>query len=149
MVILLPRPGQFEIFEESLDAERVSSILMDVHPKDVRLTMPKFSYESSFQLAETLSDMGMPDAFVYQVANFSGMDGSRELFIGQVVHKAFVVVDEEGTEAGAASAVVVPGAAPQPSTPIEVIVDRPFIFLIREINTDAILFIGRVLNPGT
>jgi serpin B len=148
MVILLPQPGQFKVFEDSLEAERASSILMDAHTENVRLTMPKLAYDSSFELTETLSDMGMPEAFAYRVADFSGMDGSRELFIGQVVHKAFVAVDEEGTEAGATSAVVFPVADPQPSTPIEVTVDRPFAFLIHDIRTDAILFVGCVLHPG-
>jgi serpin B len=92
--------------------------------------------------------MGMPDAFLYQVADFSGMDGSRELFIGDVIHKAFVSVDEAGTEAAAASAVVLPGAAPEPAPPIEVTVDRPFVFLIRDIETGTILFVGRVLDPS-
>jgi serpin B len=144
MVILLPEAGQFEAFEGSLDAERVSSILKGVKPEDVRLTMPKFTFDSSFKLAETLSDMGMPDAFLYKVADFSGMDGTGELFIGEAIHKAFVDVDEAGTEAAAATAVVGPGAAPPP--PIEVTVDRPFVFLIRDIETSAILFVGRVVN---
>jgi serpin B len=110
--------------------------------------MPKFTYESSFRLAETLAGMGMPDAFLYEVADFSGMDGTRELFIGDVIHKTFVAVDEAGTEAAAASAVVVPGAAPPPPTPVEVTVDRPFVFLIRDIETGAILFVGRVVDPS-
>ncbi|MFC2036407.1 serpin family protein [Chloroflexota bacterium] len=149
MVILLPRAGKFEAFESSLDAGRVSGILRDLYQEDVRLTMPKFTFNSSFRLAQTLSDMGMPDAVVYQVADFSGMDGSRELFIGEVIHKAFVSVDEAGTEAAAASAVVLPaGAAPEPAPPIEVTVDRLFVFLIRDIETGTILFIGRVVDPS-
>jgi len=148
MVILLPRAGQFETFESSLDAGRVSGILRDLHQEDVRLTMPKFTFDSSFRLAQTLSDMGMPDAVVYQVADFSGMDDSRELFIGEVIHKAFVSVDEAGTEAAAASAVVLPAAARESARPMEVTVDRPFVFLLRDIETGTILFIGRVVDPS-
>ena len=148
MVILLPQLSQFDTFEGSLSAGQVSRILWDLHREDVRLTMPRFTFDSSFELGQTLSDMGMPDAFLYQVADFSGIDGSRELFIGEVIHKAFVSVDEAGTEAAAASAVVLPaGAAPDPAPPIEVKVDHPFVFLIRDIQPGSILFVGRVVNP--
>jgi len=146
MVILLPQPGRFEEFESSLDAERVGTILGALQPREVALTMPKFTYESSFSLKEELEAMGMPDAFS-GAADFSGMDGTRNLFIGDVVHKAFVSVDEAGTEAAAATAVIMfTTAAPTP--PIEVRLDRPFIFMIRDIKTRAILFIGRVLDPS-
>jgi serpin B len=149
MVILVPRPGQFEAFEGSLGAGRVSGIVGDLHPEEVHLTLPKFTFESSVKLAQTLSDMGMPDAFLYPVADFSGMDGSRELFIGEVIHKAFVSVDEAGTEAAAASAVLGPaGAALDPDPPVEIMVDRPVVFLIRDIETGTILFVGRLVDPG-
>jgi serpin B len=144
MVILLPESGRFAEFESSLDAERVDAILKDLAPRDVALTMPKFTYDSSFSLKETLAAMGMPDAFS-GAADFSGIDGTRDLFIGDVVHKAFISVDEAGTEAAAATAVIMLGAAPLP--PVEVMIDRPFIFMIRDIETGAILFLGRVTNP--
>jgi serpin B len=83
---------------------------------------------------------------LYDGADFSGMTGNPELFISDVVHKAFVAVDEAGTEAAAATAVIMAGSAP-PELPVEVTIDRPFIFLIRDIDTGAILFVGRVLNP--
>jgi serpin B len=108
--------------------------------------MPRFEFESDFNLKDTLADLGMPDAFTGD-ADFSGMTGSRDLFIGEVIHKAFVSVDEAGTEAAAATAVVMPTAA-MPEEPVEVTVDRPFIFLIRDIETGAILFVGRVVNPS-
>jgi serpin B len=144
MVILLPEAGRFEEFASALGAERVASILTDVSPEEIHLTMPKFTYESGFRLKETLIAMGMPAAFT--AADFSGMDGTRSLFIDDVYHKAFVSVDEAGTEAAAATAVVVAAAAPTP--PKEVTVDRPFIFMIRDIQTDAILFLGQVINPA-
>ena len=146
MVILLPAAGRFEGFASALDAQRVASILKDTNPQEVHLTMPKFTYESGFRLKETLAAMGMPDAFLYGVADFSGMDGTRILFIDDVIHKAFVSVDEAGTEAAAATAVVVARAAPTP--PKEVTIDRPFVFMIRDIETGAILFVGRVVNPS-
>jgi serpin B len=146
MVILLPEAGQFEAFEGSLDAEQVDAILNDLAPTQVDLTMPKFEFESDFSLAEVLAALGMPDAFS-MAADFSGMDGSHELFIRDVVHKAFVSVDEAGTEAAAATAVVVAEKA-APQLPVEVTVDRPFVFLIRDIETGTILFVGRVVNPS-
>jgi serpin B len=91
--------------------------------------------------------MGMTAAFSAEKADFSGMTGNRELFIHDVIHKAFVAVDEAGTEAAAATAVVV-GITAMPPTPVEVNIDRPFIFLIRDIETGTLLFLGRVLNPG-
>jgi len=144
MVILVPEAGRFEEFASALDAEWVDSVLRDIDPQEVHLTMPKFTYESRFGLKETLAAMGMPAAF--SAADFSGMDGTRSLFIENVYHKAFVSVDEAGTEAAAATAVVVARAAPTP--PKEVTVDRPFVFVIGDIETSAILFVGRVLDPS-
>jgi serpin B len=88
----------------------------------------------------------MVDAFTSQ-ADFSGMTGARDLFISDVIHKAFVSVDESGTEAAAATAVIMKLTA-MPAEPIRVDVNRPFIFLIRDIETGAILFMGRVLDPS-
>jgi len=147
MVILLPEAGQFEDFEEALEAQRVDAIIKSLQSTKVKLTMPRFEFESEFNLNNALSDMGMPDAFVYSIADFSGMDGITDLFIAAVLHKAFVAVDEEGTEAAAATAVVIKTES-EPLSPVEVIINRPFIFLIRDIDTGAILFVGRVLDPS-
>jgi len=146
MVILLPQAGNFETFEKSLDAQRVDAIIKNLGSSQVILTMPRFEFESSFSLGESLAAMGMPDAFS-ENANFSDLTGNRDLFIAEVIHKAFVSVDEAGTEAAAATAVIMPTAAP-PGAIVEVTIDRPFIFLIRDIETGAILFVGRVVNPS-
>jgi len=146
MVILLPEMGQFEAFEDSLDSDYVDSILSGVDYGQVALTMPKFEFESEFGLVDTLDNMGMPAAFSAQ-ADFSGMNGTRDLAITDILHKAFVSVDEAGTEAAAATAVII-GETAMPGEPVEVTVDRPFVFLIRDIKTDSILFIGRVMNPS-
>jgi len=146
MVILLPRAGQFEAFEDSLDAQRVDAILKQLESRRVALTMPRFEFESSFGLKEALAAMGMAVAFSGD-ADFSGMTGNRDLYIADVVHKAFVSVDEAGTEAAAATAVVMRLTA-LPGTPVEVTVDRPFVFLIRDIETGAILFVGRMVAPS-
>jgi serpin B len=147
MVILLPEAGQFEAFEEVLEAQQVDAIINGLQNTRVNLTMPRFEFDSDFSLKDTLAGMGMPIAFT-ENADFSGMTGNRELFISDVIHKAFVSVDEKGTEAAAASAVIMTLSA-MPSQLVEVTIDRPFIFLIRDIDTGAILFVGRVLNPVT
>ena len=146
MVILLPQADKFEAFESSMDFQLVTEIISNLTSQQVNLTMPKFEFESSFGLKNALTGMGMPIAFSPD-ADFSGMTGNRELFIDDVLHKAFVSVDEAGTEAAAATAVIMTLTA-VPSPPVEVTVDRPFIFLIRDIETDTILFVGRVLNPS-
>jgi len=147
MVILLPGAGQLAAFEGSLNAEQVEAIVRGLAPRQVALTMPRFKYDSSFKLNETLRAMGMADAFTPGLADFSGMDGRRELFIGAVLHKAFVAVDEAGTEAAAATAVIMQLKS-MPAQPVQVTVDRPFVFLIRDLETGTILFVGRVVNPG-
>jgi serpin B len=111
----------------------------------ITLTMPKFEYSSQFSVKDALQAMGMTDAFS-MAADFSGIDGTYDLFIEDVVHKAFVSVDEAGTEAAAASAVVInlKGVMEQ----AEVNLDHPFIYLIRDIQTNTVLFIGSVVNPA-
>ena len=146
MVILLSRAGQFETFEDSMSYGSVQGIISGLESHEVNLTMPKFEFESEFSLAQTLAEMGMPVAFSAN-ADFSGMTGNRDLSIDEVIHKSFVSVDEAGTEAAAATAVIMKLTA-TPGMPVDVTIDRPFIFLIRDIETRAILFIGRVLNPG-
>ena len=156
MTILLPDKGRFREFENSIDAVLVGRILEDIEAKLVELTMPRFEFESQFMLVETLEKMGMPNAFDDRASDFSGMDGTSCLagdvpclLISDVIHKAFVSVDEEGTEAAAATAEVgIPtiARADEPE-PIRVTVDRPFIFLIRDGATNTILFVGRMEKP--
>ena len=150
MAVIIPDKGKFAEIENSLDADFVATILNGMSSYEVILTMPKFTYESGFSLRETLSAMGMQVAFDPMGADFSGMDGTRNLYIYDVIHKAFIKVDEEGTEAAAATAVIMElTAAPmEEPEPIEIRIDRPFIFLIRDNQTGAILFVGRVVNPN-
>lgn len=146
MIILLPQEGKFAAFEESLDAEIVHDAIARMERQQVRLTLPRWKFESEMRLGDVLAAMGMPTAFTPD-ADFSGMDGKRDLFIGEVLHKAFVDVNEDGTEAAAATAVVM-RVTSAPADPVSVTVDRPFVFLIRDIQTGAVLFVGRVLNPA-
>jgi serpin B len=147
MVIVVPDYGTYSTFEEALDYAFIDEIIGNLSPRDVLLEMPKFGYESKIYLANTLSDMGMPDAFTPGIADFSGIDGTLNLFIDNVIHQAFISVDEAGTEAAAATAVVMSFTGIP--NPLEVILDRPFIFMIRDNLTGAILFLGRVKNPSS
>ena len=147
MTILLPDEGTLGAFEGSLDLDLLYRIMDGIETDYVTLTMPLFEFESEFSLRDTLAGMGMPDAFGGG-ADFAGMTGSRDLWISEVVHKAFVSVDEEGTEAAAATAVnMLLGGFGE--DPIAVTIDRPFIFLIRDTGTGTVLFLGRVSNPDS
>jgi len=146
MVIMLPEEGAFEAFDTSLDAEKLAEVLNNIEIKQVELQMPKFSFESEFGLVGILRQLGMQAAFDPQVADFSGIDGTKDLSISDVIHKAFVSVDEKGTEAAAATAVIF-GVTSMPITDIQMTIDRPFIFLIQDKPTGTILFLGRVLDP--
>jgi serpin B len=144
LLILAPDEDRFEEFQADLDAQFVQALVEELAPRQVYLTLPKFSYESEFSLARMLAAMGMPDAF--GAADFSGMDGTQNLFISDVFHKAFVAVDEAGTEAAAATAVVVGESLPM--VDVTLTIDRPFVFLIRDRETGSILFLGRVVAPS-
>ena len=146
MTLLVPDEGRFEEIESQLDGAMFNEMISNLTQTDVTLRMPKFEYDSSFMLSDTLALMGMPLAFDPDSADFSGMTDQQALYIGNVIHKAFVAVDEEGTEAAAATAVIMEGAtAMMPDNML--VIDRPFIYFIRDLESGQILFIGRVLNP--
>ena len=146
MVILLPRLEQFKAIEASLNSQQVNNMIRSIQSRQMILSMPRFRFESNFGLKKTLSGMGMPVAFSTD-ADFSGMDGKRALYIKDVIHKSFIYVDEAGTEAAAATGVIM-GVTSMPASPIEVTIDHPFIFLIRDVKTGVVLFVGRVLSPS-
>ncbi len=143
MVVLLPARGQFEDFASSLTADRVAAILEHLSREMVQIYMPRFEYRSSFELTAALGKLGMKDAFILGRANFRGMALTRELFLDDVYHQTVVSVDENGAFAVAATA----AAMPMPIVPT-VRLNRPFIFLIRDIETNTILFIGQVMDPS-
>jgi serpin B len=147
MDIIVPDEGRFDEIKSGLDYEAASAILGSLQPTSVSLAMPKFKFENSFGLADQLKALGMTDAFDPDQADFTGMSDRNDLYISAVVHKAFVAVDEKGTEAAAATAVII-GVTSAPLFDVTLTIDRPFIFLIRDIPTGQILFIGRVLNPA-
>jgi serpin B len=146
MLIFLPDEDRFEEFEAALDSELITDTLDNLTPTQVELSLPKFKVESTFSLNEALAALGMPDAFDADKADFSGMTGQPDLFISSVVHKAFVDVNEAGTEAAAATAVIMELKA-MPSESVTLKINRPFIFAIIDRETGTILFMGRVLDP--
>ena len=146
MTIIVPPAGGFAQFEAKLNAALLDSIVNELTTRPVDLSLPKFEFETSVPVTKALQSLGINDAFSPGVADFSGIDGSKALYISDVRHKAFIKLDEEGTEAAAATAVTV-GFVSAPPRPIEMVIDRPFIFLIRDHPTGAILFVGRVLDP--
>ncbi len=146
MDFIVPDSGKFQNFESSLDAQKLDSILGSMAPTTLQLALPKFTFRSSFDLGSKLEGLGMTDALDQNRADFSGMTGKPDLYISKVLHQAYVAVDEKGTEAAAATAVIMgPTAAMLP--PQQLTIDRPFIFLIRDLKSGQILFMGRVLDP--
>jgi serpin B len=147
MAVLLPKEADgLPKLEQELSPENLARWLGEAREQDVVVFLPRFRMTSLFRLDGTLTAMGMPDAFSRK-SDFSGMDGTRDLYIGAVIHKAFVDVNEEGTEAAAATAVVMQlRSMPKPSPVFRA--DHPFVFLIRENRTGSILFMGRVSDPS-
>jgi serpin B len=146
MLILLPQQkgGLFEL-EDRLTAANLTNWTKNLQPTSVQVLLPRFKITFPCELSETLITMGMIDAFS-DAADFSGMDGSLSLSIAYVVHKAFVEVNEEGTEAAAATAVIMARKAMMTPPPL-FRADHPFLFLIRESGTGSILFMGRLAKP--
>jgi serpin B len=147
MIILLPRKADgLSSLEKKLSMESFSGWLSELGKRKVIVSVPKFKMTSQFGLADVLRSMGMSDAFS-EKADFSGINGRKDLLISAVVHKAYVDVYEEGTEAAAATGVVVGLTAVGPGQTPVFRADHPFLFLIRDNKTGGILFIGRVMNP--
>lgn len=148
--VVLPDEGAFGTIEGSLDPAFLDAALASTTSRELILHLPKFEFTSSASLGDTLHAMGMTDAFDPELADFSGMlapDSRTQIFIGDVLHKAFIAVDERGTEAAAATAVMMVGAAAPVDEPLEVRIDRPFVFLIQDSQTGTVLFMGRVMDP--
>jgi len=146
MILLLPaeRDGLAKL-EESMTVENLQQWLGNLEETEVEVSLPKFEISFPFRLDDALKSLGMVDAFSPK-ADFSGMDGTTELFIGAALHKAFVSVDEQGTEAAAATAMIMQlKALPFPSVIVRA--DHPFVFIIRENRTGCLLFMGRVASP--
>jgi len=142
MLVLVPDIGGFASVESSLTAGTLASVIAGQAGAGA-VVMPRFKFSTATPLKETLVKLGMPDAFG-AAADFSGIDGATDLFISNVIHQANVEVDEKGTTAAAATAVII---AEKGAVPLGLLVDRPFMFFVRHNPTGAILFAGRVMDP--
>jgi len=151
MLIILPKENNMSKMENIFDKENLNAWKGAMEYVKVRVTLPKFRCETKYFMAKDLKEMGMPTAFKYPGADFTTMSPSDELYIDEVIHQAFIEVAEYGTEAAAATAVVMmAGAAPpqdQPKQPKTFNADHPFIFIIQQKVSGSILFLGRMNDP--
>ena len=146
MLILLPNKNDgLSSLEKNIDAKQLMSLSSSLYPGNVDVSLPKFKLESTFKLNDCLTELGMPDVFHMDKADLSGMSSSEQLYVSHVVHKAYVDVNEEGTEAAAATAAVIM----KRSMPIvhKFTADHPFLFVIQDNRIGVPLFIGRVVAP--
>ncbi len=146
MIVLLPQQGDgLAELESSLNTQQLDKWLSRLRSQKVKVSLPKFKISTQFELSKPLTKMGMSTAF-NEKADFSGIDGTKELSITSIVHQAFVDVNEEGSEAAAATGVVVGVRGMPPASPT-FRADHPFIFLIRHNFSGSILFMGRIVDP--
>jgi serpin B len=138
-------PDDLAAFESTLNGRSFASVVSGLASRNVDLSLPKFGAESRLELTSALAALGMPTAFT-DAADFSGITAEESLAISAVIHQANIDVDEKGTEAAAATAVVI-RATSAPADPITLSVDRPFLFALRDLQTGAVLFLGRIVNP--
>ncbi len=147
MLVIVPDEGSFETFMSGFGPEGLDGVIGSLQEAQVTLRFPKFEYRTQAGLNEALIALGMPTAFDGGAADFSEMSPEGDsLYISAVVHEAFIAVDENGTEAAAATAVAVNQSAAQEM--VELTVDRPFFYLLRDRETGALLFMGHVTNPA-
>lgn len=145
MAVVLPDQGHLASVQRGLDGAALGRLLAGFGPGGVALSLPRWTFRTQAGLGELLGALGMPTAFTEQ-ADFAGMTTQEKLLISAVLHEAFIAVDEEGTEAAAATAVAA-GITSAPASPLRVTVDRPFMFVIHDVETATPLFIGRVDDP--
>ena len=143
MLILLPKEGDLDSIEKSINTKKISEYRNSLQETQIDIYIPKFKFETKYFMAETLAEMGMPTAFGGG-ADFSGINGQGGIWIDKVIHQAFVEVNEEGTEAAAATAVIM-----DEGVMISKVfrADHPFIFIIQQKDSGNILFMGRVSDP--
>ncbi|MAH43302.1 proteinase IV [archaeon] len=145
MMVILPKTGKMPLVESNFTSDNLELWKNSMTDQKVTIYLPKFKFKTNYFMVPTFKDMGMVSAFRAPPADFSGLDGTKTLKIQEIIHQAFVEVNEEGTEAAAATAVVI-GKESASINPIFK-ADRPFIFIIQEKSTGAILFLGKVMDP--
>ena len=146
MLVIAPTGGEFADFEwKNSPGEKVLEILGGLENKEVKLSFPKLKLEGAFTLKSPLQTLGMKEAFAPS-ADFSGISTTERLRVSDVIHKTFLDVDENGTEAAAATAVVVENTS-APMNVVTMTVDRPFLMAIVNRPTKTLVFLGRILEP--
>ncbi|HEY3320373.1 MAG TPA: serpin family protein [Planctomycetota bacterium] len=147
MIILLPKTNDLARLERNLTTANLAAWIGSMTEPMVSVSFPRFKMTAAFMLKSDLQALGMKDAFVYPHADFTGIEPKKEFYVGEVLHKAFVEVNEEGTEAAAATAVIGKTGGPPPK-PKVFRADHPFLFVIRHEQSGAILFLGRLTDPS-
>lgn len=145
LLVIAPDSGNFAGFESALTGKVVLDVLAGLQSKEVNLSFPKLKLESAFSLLPPLRELGMKTAFTN--ADFSGITTAADLHISDVLHKTFLSIDEKGTEAAAATAVVMNDTAAPVDPPVQLNIDRPFITAIVDRPTNTLVFLGRILEP--
>jgi serine protease inhibitor len=145
LALLIIVPDDLEAFEATFDGTTYDSVVGSLGATEINLTLPKFDIESHLELSDVLAALGMPAAFS-PGADFSGITTAEALKISQVIHQANITVDEKGTEAAAATVIGMDTSGG--GAPIELNVNRPFLFALRDIPTGAAIFLGRVTDPS-
>jgi serpin B len=146
LAMTLILPDDFAAYTAALDADTFADVAGALVEQEGAVSLPRFDFETKAGLADMLAGMGMPLAFDFAQADFSGMTTQEPLFISAVIHQANISVDEKGTEAAAATAVAIAASA-APVESFDVRLDRPFIFALRDLDTGAVLFLGQVTDP--
>jgi len=147
LLIILPKTyKKIKKVEKTLNKDFYTNYLKNRIRKRVSISIPKFNIESDFDLNKTLSDLGMKDAFT-EMADFSGITSSDKLHISKIVHKANITINEEGTEASAATAVIMRKMS-MLLDDVTIKINKPFIFMLRNTNTNCIYFMGKIVNPN-
>ncbi|MGD0682754.1 MAG: serpin family protein [Terracidiphilus sp.] len=147
MIAILP-DGDIDKMGAGLSLDQIKQIGVDMFSQDVDVVLPRFKMEAGYGMGPMLSEMGMPDAFSEKLADFSGMTGRPNLYIGKAIHKARIEVNEEGSEAAAATSIGMLEMAMERKEKAVFHADRPFLFIIVHNKTGAILFMGRLSNPS-
>jgi serpin B len=144
MIFILPKQNNITLAENELDSENLLQWNNNFEQRKITIQLPKFQFETKYTLNDIMMQMGIVDAFSPGIADFSKMDGTKNLFISRALHQAYIDVNEEGAEAAAATAIIMELTA----IPDQFLADHPFIFMIQHEETGAILFLGRVMNPS-
>jgi serpin B len=147
MVLVIPTNDTFLDFSDQFNHEILNDLMAAIEFGKVKINLPRYKFDQDFNLNEMFKKLGMPQAFDPEKADFTGMESSGELYIDEVIHKAFIDVNEAGTEAAASTAVLMAAKGFNPVEPVEITFDHPFIFIIRDRESGSILFIGQVMVP--